>query len=422
MDRRFENFDLITQLINRDIRRKSARFAEPVPHLWHRQSSQTHIKENRQPVKNPKKVLIVVTRRIGDVVLATPFIRTLRRAWPAAQIDTLVFEKTEGPLLANPDINHIITVAEQCSLWSHIKFLSSIIRCYDIAFSIQTGDRPTFYVWMAGKYRIGMKEGPFKYWWWKQIFLDRWAPFDNINTHTVLMNLKLAELLEIDPCYEVVVPWRQEDEKRVTYSLPFDIRSESYAILHTYPKFIRKRWRQNGWVELGRWLEEKRIRVVLTGSEEEDEITYISKVSNLLSPKTVNAAGKFSLGEVAFLTSQACLYVGVDTATTHMAAALGVPTVAIYGPTNPVKWGPWPKGHTEVNPYTRKGSQIAGNVFLLQGICDSVPCEKGCSQNRNNPSKCLECLPTSLVIDAAKKVLATNRYSARTNGQAQERK
>lgn len=419
-----EDSDLTVRLIRSGIRRKSARFATAVLHLWHRENPRTDLKENRQKldellhsehscatrsralITNPQKVLIVVTRRLGDVLLATPLIRTLRRAWPESQIDALVFENTQGFLLANPDVHQVITVAEKCRLWPHVKFLFRIRRRYDLALSIQTGDRPTFYAWVAGKYRIGMLEGPFKHIWWKRLLLDCWASFDNINTHTVLMNLNLAKLLKMDPCYEIVVSWRQEDENRVALTLPFDMRSEPYVVLHVYPKFTRKQWRQDGWVELGRWLEEKGMQVVLTGGREEDELNYVAQVSNLLSPKAVNTAGIFSLNEVAFLTSQACLYVGVDTATTHMAAALGVPTVTLYGPTNPVKWGPWPKGHREGNPYERKGCQVVKNVTLLQGVGDCVPCEKGCDGNRDNPSECLQSLPAARVIDAVQETLA----------------
>jgi len=357
-------------------------------------------------MKTPKKVLIVATRRLGDVLLTTPLIRSLRKAWPEALIDALVFEKTEGFLLGNTDISQVITIAEKSPLWTHLKFLFSILRRYDLAVSIQTGDRPTFYAWVAGRHRIGMMEGSFRHSWWKRLFLNQWASFDNANTHTVLMNLRLTGLLGIEPRCEVVVSWHPEDEKRVSLTLPFDINLETYVVLHTYPKFIRKRWRQDGWVELGRWLEGKGMRIVLTGGGEEEELNYIAQISRMLSPKAVNMSGKLSLSEVAFLTSQASLYVGVDTAPTHMAAALGVPTVAIYGPTNPVKWGPWPKGYIDGGPYVRKGSQTTGNVFLIQGIGDCVPCEKGCAGNRNNPSECLKNLPASMVIDAVQKALS----------------
>lgn len=369
-------------------------------------------------MKNPGKVLVVATRRIGDVLLTTPLIRTLRRAWPSAQIDVLAFEDTEGFLLANPDVNQVITVAEKRRFWPHLKFLIHIMRRYDLALSTLPGDRPTFYAWIAGKYRVGVMEGEFKQ-QWKRLLLNRWTFFDNTDTHTVLMNLKLADLLEIRRYHEVVVPWRQTDEERVARILPFDMRLESYAILHVYPKFSYKRWQQEGWGELGRWLKDNGIRVVLTGSNTADELTYVAQIAKVLPPKTVNLAGKLSLTEVAFLTSQACLYVGLDTALTHMAAALGIPTVAMYGPTNPVKWGPWPKGHSEGNPYARKGSQSAGNVILVQGIGDCVPChEEGCARHIDSLSDCLQRLPAAQVIDAAQKALVyvQNRKEVK-NGQ-----
>ena len=55
-------------------------------------------------MKPPRTVLVVVTRRIGDVLLATPLIRSLKHAWPDAAIDVLVFAGTQGVLAANPDI------------------------------------------------------------------------------------------------------------------------------------------------------------------------------------------------------------------------------------------------------------------------------------------------------------------------------
>lgn len=358
-------------------------------------------------IKNPGKVLVVATRRIGDVLLATPLIGTLKRAWPTAKIDVLTFENTEGFITANPDINQVITVAEKRRFWPHIKFLFSIVRRYDLALSILAGDRPVFYAWVAGKYRVGLVEDEFKQ-RWKRLLLNRWAFFDNRDTHTVLMNLKLADILGIDRLPEIKVSWQKADETHVASILPFDMRSEPYAILHVYPKFPYKRWQQDGWKDLGKWLGDKRILVVLTGGNAEEELAYVERISKLLPRNTINMAGKLSLSEVAFLAGRACLYVGLDTAVTHMAAGLGIPTVAIYGPTNPVKWGPWPKNAAQGNPYTRKGSQSAGNVILVQGTGDCVPCHKeGCAQHIDSLSDCLQRLPADLVIDAAQKALTT---------------
>ncbi|MBB1077467.1 glycosyltransferase family 9 protein, partial [Rhodoferax sp. 4810] len=62
---------------------------------------------------DPKRVLVVCTRRIGDVLLVTPLIRSLRRAWPQAQIDMLVFRGTAGVLDGNPDLGEVIVVPER---------------------------------------------------------------------------------------------------------------------------------------------------------------------------------------------------------------------------------------------------------------------------------------------------------------------
>jgi heptosyltransferase-3 len=99
--------------------------------------------------------------------------------------------------------------------------------------------------------------------------------------------------------------------------------------------------------------------------------------------------------------------VGTDTVITHMAAALGVPTVALFGPSNPVKWGPWPKGYCrEGSPYVMRGTQRAGNVILLQGNGECVPCrEEGCDRHIGSFSRCLLELSADEVIRAVEEGL-----------------
>jgi heptosyltransferase-3 len=120
----------------------------------------------------------------------------------------------------------------------------------------------------------------------------------------------------------------------------------------------------------------------------------------------VSVSGKLSLAENAFLISRAKYYVGPDTALTHMAAALGTPTIALFGPSNPVKWGPWPKGYEEYrNPYRMKGTQHVNNVVLVQGAGDCVPCmEEGCDRHNASLSDCLQKLPVTTVISAIREL------------------
>ena len=154
----------------------------------------------------PSSVLLVVTRRIGDVLLATPLLRSIKAAWPQARVDVLVFTGTEGIIAANADINHIFNINERPTLREHFALLKKIWRRYDVAVSVIPGDRPTLYAWAAGKFRVGtLIDSAQQH--WKQMLLQRWVAFDDLNTHTVLMNLQLADLLKINRCYSVGVAW-----------------------------------------------------------------------------------------------------------------------------------------------------------------------------------------------------------------------
>ena len=81
---------------------------------------------------------------------------------------------------------------------------------------------------------------------------------------------------------------------------------------------------------------------MLSGSAAKEETEYIPRIQVQLPADTITLAGKVSLAELAEITKQACLFIGLDTGVTHLASATGVSVVALFGPTNPVKWGLWP--------------------------------------------------------------------------------
>jgi heptosyltransferase-3 len=357
-------------------------------------------------VENPSSILVVVTRRIGDVLLTTPVIRSLRLAWPEAKIEALVFAGTEGVLAGNTDLDRVITVPQRPTLFDHLKLLWCLWRSYDLALSTMPSDRPTLYACIAGKYRVGIIMEGGKH-WWKKWLLSQSALFDNIYTHTVLMNLKLVDLLGVSRCHDVVAAWQANDEAAMRKLLPFDPDSQAYAVLHVYPMYAYKAWRQEAWSELAAWLDSQGMRVVLTGGNSVDELGYVKGLMGTLPRGTVDVAGKLNLAAVACLLSKASAYVGPDTVVTHLAAASGTPTVALLGPSNPVKWGPWPKGYGEDNnPYVMRGTQNLNNVVLLQGEGDCVPCmEEGCDRHIASLSDCLQNLPAARVISALRELM-----------------
>jgi heptosyltransferase-3 len=362
--------------------------------------------------------LVVCTRRIGDVLLATPVVRSLKAAYPEVAVDMLVFDGTQDVVSSWPEIRRIWTIPERPGVRPHLALLWSLWRQYDLSLSLLAGDRPTFYAWVAGRHRVGtlLTDNKSR---WKRSLLNEWVPFDNLHTHTVAMNLRLLESLEVKPRPTPVVSWKREDEESVRRVFPGMNGLQRYALLHVSPKFTYKTWTVAGWVALGQWLTDQGLTVVVTGGASADELAYCENVIQGLPGSSVNLVGQVRLPSLGYLLSRAALYVGTDTAVSHMAAAVGAPTIVLFGPSNPVKWGPWPKDFpaTVPSPWRTHGSQRQGNVFLVQGEADCVPClHEGCDRHINSLSDCLQKLPVSRVIRAAEVMLAEQRAPAYKTG------
>ena len=105
---------------------------------------------------DPSRILVISLRRIGDLLLTTPLIRSLRRAWPNAEIDVLVFANTAGIVEGNPDINRVITMPPRPTFTESAQLCARLWRQYDIAVSTQSGDRPTAFAFAAAPFRAGV--------------------------------------------------------------------------------------------------------------------------------------------------------------------------------------------------------------------------------------------------------------------------
>lgn len=355
-------------------------------------------------MNTPSSVLVIATRRIGDVLLTTPLIRSIKRAWPNAAIDALVFEGTQGILAGNPDLRRVIAIAERPSHFAHLRFIASLWGKYEVALSTMPGDRPTMYAWAVGQWRAGILNAGMKS-YWKRLLLSDWRAQEDRDAHATTQSLMLADLLKIPRRHDVVVSWSHVDAQVVDQEFPSD--AASFAVLHIFPKFNYKMWHEDGWLALAQWLANNGLVVVLSGSGAADEMVQVDRLAKRMPASTINLAGRFTLNQTAYLISRARLYTGPDTVTTHMAAALGVPTIALFGPSDPQKWGPWPKGHvSDASPYRLKGTQRLRNVYLLQGEGHCVPCLlEGCDRHIASFSDCLQQLPAARVIAAAQEML-----------------
>ena len=340
------------------------------------------------------RILVVALRRLGDVLLTTPLIRSLRRSWPDATVDVLLFAETSGILRGNPDVNAVIEMPARPSALQSAALAARLWRRYDLAVSTQSGDRPSFFALVAGKKSAGLHDdtgnGRVK----RALHTRSLAVAPGV--HRVEEMLQLADAIGIDRDPHVVGP-----DPRACPAAP----DGAYAVIHAAPMFRYKQWTGEGWRAFAAALAARGVAVVATGGPAAAERRYLD---DIWTGTTVHRAdGVLDWPQLSGLLSKAQLYVGPDTSVTHLAAASGCPTVALYGPTDPRLWGPWPAGGL-ASPWEATGQiQNRGNVWLVQNPFPCTPCQlEGCERSLASDSQCLVQLPVERVVAAADMALS----------------
>ncbi len=344
-------------------------------------------------VAAPRRILVVSLRRIGDLLLTTPLIRSLRRAWPESEIDVLVFANTAGILGGNPDVRRVIPMPEQPTTLESAQLFAALWRHYDLAVSTQSGDRPTFFAFAAARFRAGVVTDGDP---WLARLLKRFALHRSVvatdKLHRVEQMLRLADALEIPRIAELVCP----------ASAPSDIGDRNYALIHAAPMFAYKEWTSDGWRTLAAGLAERGLSVIAIGGPGESERRYLDEVW-----RGIAAVHHVEWPLMMDLLVRARIYIGPDTSVTHLAAAAGCQTVALFGPTNPRVWGPWPIGGLEKSWADSGTIQNRGNVWIVQNPLPCVPCAlEGCERNIRSRSACLDELMPVQVLKAVDQALA----------------
>lgn len=355
----------------------------------------------------PRAILVICTGRIGDVLLSTPAVHSLKLHWPGAQIDMLVFDGTAGALQNNPDIRHVISVPRRTTISERFATIRQIWRRYDLACTLRNSSVATFYCWMAGRKRIGVV-APSGKGWFRRRLLNRFAVEHDRSAHVVESSALLMGLLGIPACFDVVPPGVGNESGKLERldQLLICGGSSPFVVLHTYPKFTYKMWHVEGWVSVIRFARSHGYAIVLTGGSAPAEVLYAQNVASRAGGDVTNLAGKLSFGETAEVIRRASLFFGPDTSVSHVAAATGIPTIVLFGPSNPVRWGPWPKGWSGRTPWKLVGSGQKGNVYLVQGTAACVPCQReGCGKSIHSSSDCLQNLDAHRVIEAAVRLL-----------------
>jgi heptosyltransferase-3 len=219
-------------------------------------------------------------------------------------------------------------------------------------------------------------------WFWEGSFTHLYPLVRN--RHHVELNLDALRRIGVQP---------GTDERKVSFVPGAEAETKVRALVtepfvHMHPA---SRWRFKCWpaernAAFADRLADEGHRVVMTSAP--DETPFIDEILGRMKSKPVNLAGKLSLKELGALTARARLFVGVDSMPMHLAAAMGVPTVALFGPSSEIAWGPW---------------NVQQRVVTTTHACR--PCGvDGCGGGK--VSECLTLLEVEPVHAAAKALLA----------------
>ena len=349
------------------------------------------------PLPARPRILVVSLRRIGDALLTTPLIRSLRRAWPDATIDVLTFAGPARIIDGNPDVDHVIAAPERPTTVETLALVARLFKRYHLAVSTQPGDRPTAFAVLAGRTHAGQThtDGPRLGQLIKARVLHRMTPAVP-DIHRVEQMLRLADALGIARVPELVGP---------APAASADIPAGPYAVIHAAPTFRYKQWTRDGWRGLAAGLAQRGLTVVATCGPDAAERRDLEALwQGIATVHSLTWPGN------AALLAGARIYIGPDTSITHLAAATGCPTVALFGPTDPRVWGPWPVGGMDT-PWQASGTiQHRGNVWIVQNPLPCLPCTfEGCERHIGSESICLQELRAEQVLAAADQALARGR-------------
>lgn len=362
----------------------------------------------------PRRILVICLRRIGDVLLATPLLRSLKNAWPEADIDALVFAGTAGMLEGNADVHRVIAWPQKASARERLKLIMALRREYELSFAVTASDRAQILAALASGSRVATVQREFQRPWLN----PRRVLLDPAQVHTVTQSLLLARAAGVAPVAEVVPP-RTADLARVE-ALCGGF-AQPHAVVHPAPMYAYKAWTEAGWQALIAALRARGLRVLLSGGPDEAERALAARlVAAAHAPgDVISLAGELRFAELSAVLSAAAVYIGPDTSVTHLAAACGTRTIALFGPSNPVAWGPWPQGWRGKgnSPWQlRAPLQRSGRVSIVQGTTERtagcVPClQEGCERHLGSRSDCLDGLPLARVLAAVDQALAGDEAS-----------
>lgn len=339
----------------------------------------------------PKKILVHSILGIGDLVLFSPFLLAIRERFPKAEIHIIVGRNSSKEFLSKcPYIFKVIVLNKE-----RMSFQDKIISAirlfgekYDMSIAsahVDTRINPILALISHARIRIGPSSNKFS-------TLYTYPVAINGTIHLVDRNFKMFHELgwHVKEDFELWIS--REDERYIDEFLQKQrLFPQSPLIAFTSGSGTKwgdmKRWPINNYVELAKVLKEKyQMDTTFIGGHKE-KLIINNHLKDLLFPG-INVAGKLTLHQSIALLKRCDLLVCNDTGFMHIASALRIPVIALFGPTDERVNGPY-----------------SGNNIVISRQTDCAPCYKGSWKINCDKNLCMENISVEKVELAIRKIL-----------------
>jgi heptosyltransferase III len=309
------------------------------------------------PLSEIRRVLVTKLRHHGDVLLTSPVYSTLKRAAPRAEIDALVYLET-APMLANhPAIARIHAIDRDwkrrgpiAQAFAEGRLLRELLaRRYDLLLHLTEHPRGLSLAHLLRPRFAVTRERADGGWLWHRRFTHFYRLPRQTPRHAVEANLDALRRIGVYPEAAdkklVLVPDAAAHARVDALLREHGVASMCFVHAHPGSRWHFKCQPAASSAALFERIVAGGHRLVVTGAPKPRERALVDQICATVSPSTraqiTDLAGQLTLPELAALTARARAFVGVDSAPMHIAAAMGTPTLALFGPSGEHEWGPW---------------------------------------------------------------------------------
>ncbi|MBI4343335.1 MAG: glycosyltransferase [Candidatus Omnitrophica bacterium] len=287
---------------------------------------------------NRPRVLIWKLGALGDVVLASPSLRAVRHHFPNGRISLVVGRAAHEVVARCPHLDDIVLydpARKDRGARGAARFVRRLRQeAFDLSLDLQNSRRTHLMSWLAG---IPVRAGYRRKFGWllnRGVRLPRVVLAPVAHQHYLLRQAGLStdgDALEVWPS--------EQDAQAVTDMLPRALLGSDEPLVGVHPggsgRWRTKRWDLERWAQVCDALGARGVRVIVTGGPDEAELGERLRARTKMAP--LMAVGKTSVMELACLIKRCAVFIAQDSSPLHLAAAVGTPAIALFGPTDPAR-------------------------------------------------------------------------------------